>query len=148
VSDQPDRDEEVRSIAASLRQIIAIVSELSRIADVFERCFNYFIVTDDMFREFLSEVMTKLNQIQDEIPDKEQIRWVTKELEQKRYRDHIRSLQIILSQQIANRDKLKEESAQYGINPPLGILNQIIGISVEIDKLESEIDHFRGLLSE
>jgi len=147
VPEKTDRDDEVRSIAASLRQIILVSESLQRFVDVFERCLNYLIVTDDLFRDYLSDFLVKLDQIKDEMPDKDEIHHITRELEQNRFRSHIRSLQVAISQQYENRDKLMEQSAMYGAEPPIEVTNKIIAISVTIDKLESELGHYRSLLN-
>lgn len=133
--------DEVKQIAKSLRELHTIVK-------AFDKCVNYLVVTDDLLREFLAEVIDRLDRIEDEIPGKEELHQITHELEQQRIRDHIRSLQTTISQQYANKDRLTEESAKYGANVPLEITNHIISISVEIDKLKSELGHFRELLKD
>lgn len=147
--------EEVKSIAKNLRELYTIVEGLKQSADslasaseLFQRCVGYLVVTDDVLREFLGTVIERLEEIKDEIPSKEELHQITRELEQQRIRDHIRSLQVTISQQYANKDRLTEESAKYGANVPLELTNHIISISVEIDKLKSELGHFRELLQE
>ena len=152
MSQNPD---EVKVIAKSLRELFAIVDALKKSVDnlvltneMFQRCIGYLIVTDDLLREFLAEVIERIDKIEEEIPGKEELHQITRQLEQQRIRDHIRSLQTTISQQYANRDRLTEESARYGANVPLNITNHIISISVEIDKLKSELGHFRELLED
>lgn len=132
-------DDEVKYIAKSLRELYTIVES-------FQRCVNYLVVTDDLLREFLAEVIDRLDRIEDEIPGKEELHHITRELEQQRIRDHIRSLQATITQQYANKDRLTEDAAKYGANVPLEMTNHIISINVEIDKLKSELEHFRELL--
>jgi len=133
-----DQDE-VKYIAKSLRELFLIVQS-------FEKCVHYLVVTDDLLREFLAEVVDRLDRIEEDIPGKEELHQITRELEQQRIRDHIRSLQTTITQQYANKDRLTEEAAKYGANVPLEITNHIISINVEIDKLKSELEHFRELL--
>ena len=141
-----DRQQEIKFIANAMRELYKIVAELRTITESFNRSVNYLVVTDDILREFLGEVIDRLDRIEDEIPGKAELHKITHELEQQRIRDHIRSLQTTITQQYANKDRLTEEAAKYGANTPLEITNHIISINVEIDKLKSELGHFKELL--
>jgi len=139
-----DKDKEIKFIASSLRQLNVIV-------ETFERCFVSLAISDDMLRELLAEIPEQLDRIERYIiigssSQKPGMKEATAELEQEILRGHIGSLQKQLKQQHANKNLLEEESTQYGSNPPLFITNQIISVSVEIDKIKSELEHFKDLL--
>lgn len=147
--------DEVKQIAKALRELFKVVDELKKsvdslvsIGEMYQQCLGYLVVTDDLLREFLAEVINRLEHIEHEMPGKEELHQITHELEQQRIRNHIRSLQTTISQQYANKDRLTEESAKYGANVPLEITNHIISIGVEIDRLKSELGHFRSLLED
>ena len=139
-----DKEAEIKFIASSLRQLFVLV-------ETFERCFVAWAVSDDILRELFTEIPEQLDRIERYIiigsnSQKPGMKEATAELEREILRGHIGSLQKQLKQQHTNKNLLEEESTQYGSNPPLFLTNQIIRVAVEIDKIKSELEHFRDLL--
>ena len=150
--DKPRRDDELRQVAKSLRNLEAL-------GKLIEKWSLSSLVADDVFREIIAEYQEALTEFKDQLDRIEKMiielsdptsdnRQVTSKLRREMYIARIGSLKKQLKRQSDNKNILQEKEAEYGGHPPLELTTQIISVSEAIKKIEEELQYYRGLLDE